>query len=112
MFKRALVLPPSGSETFFLWGPRQTVRSTLLRAAYPDGRWIDLLKADEYRRYASRPELLRQEIEAEGAVRSLRRPGPRTPRPGLNLPSALRIVKDPQAPQTVTARPPSDSSRR
>ncbi len=67
MFERSLVLPPSGSETFFLWGPRQTGKSTLLRAAYPDGRWIDLLKADEYRRYARRPELLRQEIEAEGA---------------------------------------------
>ena len=67
MFKRALALPPSGTETFFLWGPRQTGKSTLLRAAYPEGRWIDLLKADEYRRYASRPELLRQEVEAEGA---------------------------------------------
>lgn len=67
MFKRSLALPPSGSETFFLWGPRQTGKSTLLRAAYPDGRWVDLLKADEYRRYTRRPEFLRQEIKAEGA---------------------------------------------
>ena len=67
MFRRALDLPPSGSETFFLWGPRQAGKSTLLRGAYPEGRWIDLLKADEYRRYASRPELLRQEVEMEGA---------------------------------------------
>ncbi len=68
MFKRSLELPPSGTESFFLWGPRQTGKSTLLRRAYPEGRWIDLLKADEYRRYAGRPELLRQEIEAEGAA--------------------------------------------
>ncbi len=68
MFKRSLDLPPSGTESFFLWGPRQTGKSTLLRRAYPEGRWIDLLKADEYRRYAGRPELLRQEIEAEGAA--------------------------------------------
>ena len=67
MFKRGLKLPPSGTESFFLWGPRQTGKSTLLRRAYPEGRWIDLLKADEYRRYAVRPELLRQEIEAGGA---------------------------------------------
>ena len=67
MFERGLELPPSGTESFFLWGPRQTGKSTLLRRAYPEGRWIDLLKADEYRRYAGRPELLRQEIEAEGA---------------------------------------------
>ena len=67
MFKRSLVLPPSGSETFFLWGPRQAGKSTLLRRHYPDGRWIDLLKSDEFRRYVTRPELLRQEIEAESA---------------------------------------------
>ena len=65
MFNRSLVLPPSGEETFFLWGPRQAGKSTLLRRCYPDGRWIDLLKSDEFRRYATRPELLRQEIEAE-----------------------------------------------
>ncbi len=63
MFHRKLVLPQSGSETFFLWGPRQTGKSTLLRRAYPDGRWIDLLKGDVFRRYSTRPELLRLEIE-------------------------------------------------
>jgi predicted AAA+ superfamily ATPase len=62
MFSRALRLPPAGRETFFLWGPRQTGKTTLLRAAYPDAYWIDLLKADEYRRYLERPELLRQEL--------------------------------------------------
>ena len=65
IFNRALSLPPAGAETFFLWGPRQTGKSTLLRQSYPDARWIDLLKADDFRRYAARPELLRQEIEAE-----------------------------------------------
>lgn len=65
MFKRQLALPKPGTETFFLWGPRQTGKSTLLRNAYRTGRWVDLLKADEFRRYVSRPELLRQELEAE-----------------------------------------------
>lgn len=63
-FRRSLVLPPAGAETFFLWGPRQTGKSTLLRASYPGARWIDLLKADHFRRYATRPERLRQELEA------------------------------------------------
>ena len=67
MFKRALSLPGPGQETFFLWGPRQTGKSTLLKQRYPQARRIDLLKADEFRRYAAAPELLRQEIEAEGA---------------------------------------------
>ena len=65
MFERRLSLPPSGEETFFLWGPRQTGKSTLLGQRYPRARWIDLLKADEFRRYAVHPERLRQEIDAE-----------------------------------------------
>ncbi len=62
MIERALKLPVAGTETFFLWGPRQTGKSTLLRSSYPTALWIDLLKADEYRRYLQQPELLRQEI--------------------------------------------------
>jgi predicted AAA+ superfamily ATPase len=64
MFRRALRLPKSGAETFFLWGPRQTGKTTLLRAAYPDAFWVDLLRADEYRRYLQNPERLREELGA------------------------------------------------
>ncbi|MEB2346458.1 MAG: DUF4143 domain-containing protein [Deltaproteobacteria bacterium] len=70
MFKRSLTLPEPGVETFFLWGPRQTGKSTLLRERYGQGRWVELLKAEEFRRYLARPERLRQELEAEP-------PGPR-----------------------------------
>lgn len=62
MIERKLQLPAAGEETFFLWGPRQTGKSTLLHATYPDAIWIDLLKAEEFRRYLDRPELLRQEL--------------------------------------------------
>ena len=65
-----LSLPEPGTETFFLWGPRQAGKSTLLRQRYPDGVWVDLLKADEFRRYVARPELLRQELEAAGPEKS------------------------------------------
>jgi len=64
MYVRGLTLPPSGTETFFLWGPRQAGKSTLLREHYPHGVWVDLLKADDFRLYATRPERLRQELEA------------------------------------------------
>ena len=66
MFKRNLPLPSPGEETFFLWGPRQTGKTTLLRQRYPNARWIDLLKADEFRRYMTNPERLREEIDAVG----------------------------------------------
>jgi predicted AAA+ superfamily ATPase len=62
MFRRTLALPPPGEETFFLWGPRQIGKTTLLRATYPDAFWVDLLRADEYRRYLQNPERLRQEL--------------------------------------------------
>jgi uncharacterized protein len=64
VFTRTLRLPPPNRESFFLWGPRQTGKSTLLRQSYPDAVWVDLLKADEYRRYLERPELLREELDA------------------------------------------------
>ena len=68
MFKRALVLPESGSETFFLWGPRQAGKSTLLRQSYPDAHRVDLLQSEVFRRYLEHPEYLRQELAAATAA--------------------------------------------
>jgi predicted AAA+ superfamily ATPase len=68
MFTRALRLPPPGTETFFLWGPRQAGKTTLLREKYASAVWVDLLKADEYRRYLQNPERLREELTARGHI--------------------------------------------
>jgi predicted AAA+ superfamily ATPase len=57
-----LRLPRRPTESFFLWGPRQSGKSTLLRAAYPDAAWIDLLETDQFVRYTQRPALLREEL--------------------------------------------------
>jgi predicted AAA+ superfamily ATPase len=62
MFRRALALPTRPAETFFLWGPRQTGKSSLLHATYPDAAWIDLLRTDDFVRYRTRPALLREEL--------------------------------------------------
>ncbi len=64
---RNLRLPPAGTETFFLWGPRQSGKSTLLRGLFPNALWIDLLKSEVLRRYATNPELLREELARSGA---------------------------------------------
>ena len=71
MFKRTLQLLRPGTETFFLWGSRQTGKTTLLKATYPDALWIDLLKAEEYRRYLQNPELLRGELVANKSIRQV-----------------------------------------
>src|SRR5262245_4223118 len=64
MLRRFLSLPARPSESFFLWGPRQTGKSSLLRATYPDAHWLDLLKTEEFIRYSTRPSLLREELLA------------------------------------------------
>jgi len=68
MFERKINLPRPGTETFFLWGPRQTGKTTLLQSTYPQAKRIDLLKAEEFRRYLERPETLREEVQAEDKV--------------------------------------------
>jgi len=46
IFKRLLQLPENPTKSFFLQGPRQTGKTTLLKAAYPDALRIDLLQTD------------------------------------------------------------------
>lgn len=62
MLKRALTLPRDPRDSFFLWGPRQTGKSTLLRSVYPDAPVIDLLLSENYVRYLHRPGLLQDEL--------------------------------------------------
>jgi predicted AAA+ superfamily ATPase len=62
LFIRSIKLNHSIGRTFFLWGSRQTGKSTLLRERFADAVWIDLLKSDEFARYATQPNLLREEL--------------------------------------------------
>jgi predicted AAA+ superfamily ATPase len=62
VLERGLKLPGRPTTSFFLWGPRQTGKSTLLRAIYPKAHRIDLLSAREFVRYARDPGVLREEL--------------------------------------------------
>lgn len=62
MLQRSLVLPAAPDTSFFLWGPRQSGKSSLLRATWPKARIVDLLRSDEYIRYVREPWLLRDEL--------------------------------------------------
>jgi uncharacterized protein len=70
MFERRLDLSLSSEETCFLWGPRQTGKSTLLKTRFPGAVVYDLLLSDQYRRFVADPTILRQECEARGLNRS------------------------------------------
>ena len=68
MYKRILTLPFSETETCFLWGPRQTGKSTLLKKLFPESKRYDLLLSNEYHRLLTNPGLIREECLAEDKV--------------------------------------------
>jgi len=55
MFKR-FFNPPA--QSYFLFGPRGTGKSTWLKQHYPDAFWIDLLNPELFRFYSTSPEKL------------------------------------------------------
>ncbi len=66
MYHRIQKLGLSAQETCFLWGPRQTGKSTLLNTLFPDATRFDLLLSAEYQRLLRRPDLIREQCLAEG----------------------------------------------
>lgn len=63
ILNRIPLLEEVSEESIFLWGARQTGKSTLLKKLFPDTPYYDLLKSDEYTRLSMRPSLLREECE-------------------------------------------------
>lgn len=66
MYKRIQKLNLSSQETCFLWGPRQTGKSNLLKALFPQAMRYDLLLSTEYQRLLREPNLIREQCLAAG----------------------------------------------
>lgn len=60
MYNRLISINKYPNRSFFLWGARQTGKSTLLRSLYKDAHFIDLLSSDQFAIYAREPSRLRQ----------------------------------------------------
>ena len=63
MFIRRLKLEEAAEESLFLWGARQTGKSTLLETLFPNARYYDLLQNVEFERLFRNPSLLREELD-------------------------------------------------
>jgi len=66
MYNRIQDLSLSSKETCFLWGPRQTGKSTLLKTLFPGAMRFDLLLSTEYQRLLNRPSIIREQCMAAG----------------------------------------------
>lgn len=62
MLSRFFKLQDAETESVFFFGARQTGKTTLLKNLFPNTRYYDLLKSDEFERLSRRPSLLREEL--------------------------------------------------
>lgn len=56
-----------GSRSVFLFGPRQTGKTTLLRARYPDAFWVNLIGGRQFLKYSAEPWRLAEETVGRSA---------------------------------------------
>lgn len=56
-------------QSYFLFGPRGSGKSTFLKLTYPDAFYIDLLKPDIQRKYQSRPETIIEQVHANPSTK-------------------------------------------
>ena len=68
MYVRKQIFNDSSGESFFLWGARQTGKSTLLKTLFPHVLYFDLLLTEEFTRLNKNPEFMRKTILAMPAV--------------------------------------------
>lgn len=63
-FRRLLAIDLPPGRSAFLWGARQTGKSTFLRERFPDSVYVDLLDADTVLRLGARPTRLGEELQS------------------------------------------------
>ena len=67
LVERFQKIDPPTARSAFLWGPRKTGKTTLLRQQFPEACWIDLLDYDLFLSLSQRPSSLREILDAQGS---------------------------------------------
>jgi predicted AAA+ superfamily ATPase len=69
MFPRKLQLSALiKRSSVFLFGPRQTGKTTLVRNQFPNARYYNLLESDTFRELTARPEIIRKSLTNKDRV--------------------------------------------
>ena len=64
-YRRTLdLLNEAKNHSLFLFGPRQTGKTSLLKSQFPDSLYFNLLRAETFLRLSGNPGLMREEIAA------------------------------------------------
>ena len=63
MISRFFKIEDAETESVLFFGARQTGKTTLLKQLFPNVRYYDLLKSDEFERLSRTPSLLREELK-------------------------------------------------
>lgn len=74
MLKRLLQIDVPRGQSFFLWGPRQTGKSSFLHQAFPDAIYIDLLDQRLQLKYLEAPYLMEEYLLAQPDIISKKLP--------------------------------------
>lgn len=67
LIKRILRIKLPESRSAFLWGPRKSGKTTLLKQQFRDGFWIDLLDYDLFLTLSQKPTSLRRILDAQSS---------------------------------------------
>ena len=54
------------AESFFLFGPRGTGKSTFMKQRFPDACYVDLLDTEMVRSFSAKPERLAEVVRGQG----------------------------------------------
>lgn len=65
MIERLLKIEDIQTDSVFLWGARQTGKSTLLMNLFPEATYIDLLQLDTFERLRRNPSVLREDLSSK-----------------------------------------------
>ncbi len=70
MIERIFKITDIQEDSVFLWGARQTGKSTLLKSLFPNAIYVDLLQNDVFERFRRKPSLLRDDLreKEEGTI--------------------------------------------